>query len=352
MNIGLSEPGVITPFTYSGNMTEVTYSVFIGNMRLTRTSTITRYLRRHTMARGRFISKEITIDKKVNSLSSPWSMLAFTWLLTHADGNGRTHGDPSVVRSIIFPRQSSVTIDDVEGYIREWDEIGLINWYQVGDEYYIEFPNFGKHQIGLRPEKEGKSFIPANPENISHTPEVPGKNPESSGQIPEVPEKKAVEVEEKLREVNGMEEECTTGYAPQFFNTGWHDRIFINATNMTGIPRGDAPKVYEALDAMRSKFTTEAEMVAYLKPYFEGWTKKKTKDGRYFSKSNCAWLYDWALAGDAITVPAPNRVYEVIHAPEHDPDCPLCHGKGKYMSEKSGRNVVCDCVLVREEVVA
>lgn len=142
----------------------------------------------------------------------------------------------------------------------------------------------------------------------------------------------------------------STAQAPQFFNTGWHEQVFQQATGISGIPGGDRPKVMEALDSLRSRFTTEADMVAYLKPYFEGWTKKKTKDGRYFSKSNCAWLYDWALAGDTINAPKPDRVYEVIHAPEHDPDCPLCHGKGKYMSEKSGRMVACDCVKVYEVV--
>ena len=141
------------------------------------------------MARGRFISKEITIDKKVNSLSSPWSMLGFTWLLTHADVNGRTYGDPAVVRSIIFPRRPEVTIDEVEGYIREWNDTGLINWYQVEDDMYIEFPNFTKHQVGLRYDKEAKSSIPRNPatpepELPEPTPEKDGESPENSGQTP------------------------------------------------------------------------------------------------------------------------------------------------------------------------
>ena len=83
------------------------------------------------MARGRFISKEITLDKKVNSLSSAYSMLAFTWLLTHADGYGRTYGDPAVVRSMVFPRRPEVTVDDVDGYIREWSDARLIIWYEV-----------------------------------------------------------------------------------------------------------------------------------------------------------------------------------------------------------------------------
>lgn len=148
------------------------------------------------MARGRFISKEITIDKKVNSLSSPWSMLGFTWLLTHADVYGRTYGDPAVVRSMIFPRRPEVTVEEVEGFIKEWNDAGLINWYEAEGDMYIEFPNFTKHQLGLRYDKEAKSSIPCNPatpeelpeefpELPESTPEKDGGNPESSGNCPE-----------------------------------------------------------------------------------------------------------------------------------------------------------------------
>lgn len=161
------------------------------------------------MARGRFISKEITIDKKVNSLSSPWSMLAFTWLLTHADREGRTYGDPIIVRSMIFPRQTSVTIEEMEQYIREWNNVGLVNWYEVDGEMYIEFPNFSRHQVGLRKDKEPISLIPDNPGNI---PENDGKNPESSGSFPSEVKLSRSKVEVKVEEeVEGEEEEEVEG---------------------------------------------------------------------------------------------------------------------------------------------
>ena len=156
------------------------------------------------MARGRFISRDIVIDKKVNSLSSPWSMLAFTWLITHADIKGRTHGDPAVIRSTVFPRHPEITVDEVEGYIKEWVTCGLVNRYEVEDDLYIEFPNFLKHQTGLRPDREPTSTIPANPKTEEDFPEdirqTSGNVPEdirmSSGSCP-------AEVKEKLREGEG-----------------------------------------------------------------------------------------------------------------------------------------------------
>ncbi len=165
------------------------------------------------MARGRFISRDIVIDKKVNSLSSPWSMLAFTWLITHADIKGRTHGDPAVIRSTVFPRHPEITVDEVEGYIKEWVTCGLVNRYEVEDDLYIEFPNFFKHQTGLRPDREPTSTIPANPKTEEDFPEdirqtsgnVPEDIRQTSGNVPEDIRMSSgscpAEVKEKLREV-------------------------------------------------------------------------------------------------------------------------------------------------------
>ena len=158
------------------------------------------------MARGRFISKEITLDKKVNSLSSAYSMLAFTWLLTHADGYGRTYGDPAVVRSMVFPRRPEVTVDDVDGYIREWSDARLVIWYEVAGDMYIEFPNFSKHQIGLNITKEAKSNIPPNPASAGKLPEDSGELPEDSGKLPEDSGKLPPEVNSKLSVIEGEEE--------------------------------------------------------------------------------------------------------------------------------------------------
>lgn len=110
------------------------------------------------MAKGRFISKEICLDKRVNELSDSNSILGFTWLITHLDCEGRTYGDPAIVKSLIFPRRPEITIEMVEYYIKEWAEAGLIILYEA-DDIYIQFPNFDKHQVGLRKDREPASII-------------------------------------------------------------------------------------------------------------------------------------------------------------------------------------------------
>ena len=119
------------------------------------------------MAKGRFVSKQITIDKRVNDLKDPWSMLGFTWTIPHADCEGRLYGDPSVLKSIIFPRQNGlVTIEQVEQMACDWHNAGLIIYYEDDCDRYIQLINFEKHQTGLRKDREPASVIPGfNPDN-------------------------------------------------------------------------------------------------------------------------------------------------------------------------------------------
>ena len=101
------------------------------------------------MARGRIIASEITKDKRVNDLSDDTSRLAFTWLVTFADREGRTHGDPALVRSTLFPRRDDITIEQMESYLREWADAGLVIWYEANGDKWIQFPAFANHQKGF-----------------------------------------------------------------------------------------------------------------------------------------------------------------------------------------------------------
>lgn len=116
------------------------------------------------MAKGRMIVNAIVADKDINGLSDDTSRLAFTWLVTFADVDGRTYGDPAMVRSMLFPRREDVTAARMEQYIREWAEAGLIVWYEAKGDKWIWFPGFDKNQTGLDRRKESPSRIPAPPQ--------------------------------------------------------------------------------------------------------------------------------------------------------------------------------------------
>lgn len=117
------------------------------------------------MARGRVIANAICGDKRINQLSDDTSRLGFTWLITFSDAEGRTPGDPAMVRSMLFPRREDITVECMAAYISEWQDHGLIEWYEAGDDRWICFPQFGRYQVGFDRRHEPASTIPAPPGN-------------------------------------------------------------------------------------------------------------------------------------------------------------------------------------------
>ena len=128
------------------------------------------------MARGRIISNGICADKRVNELSDDTSRLAFTWLVTFADCEGRTYGDPAMVRSMLFPRRDDISIERMESYLAEWAEHNLIVWYEADGDMWVWFPGFAKNQVGLNKSREGKSRIPEPPVTASDTTQDTAQN--------------------------------------------------------------------------------------------------------------------------------------------------------------------------------
>lgn len=111
------------------------------------------------MAKGRMISKAISLDEKVNALSDDTCRLLFTWLITHLDCEGRMHGDPQTVKSIVFPRRNS-SAKKIEKYLKELQNCALISRYSVNGNEYLWMKNFQKHQVGLNKDREARSQIP------------------------------------------------------------------------------------------------------------------------------------------------------------------------------------------------
>ena len=111
------------------------------------------------MPRGRFLSKSISLDEKVNALSDDTCRLLFTWLIPHLDCEGRLHGDPTTVKSIIFPRRK-ISERRIDKYLDEIAKLGLIFRYSINGNAYLSAPHFEKHQMGLQKSKEAQSQIP------------------------------------------------------------------------------------------------------------------------------------------------------------------------------------------------
>ncbi len=117
------------------------------------------------MARGRMLSKDISLDEKVNALSDDSAQLLLTWLIPHLDCEGRTYGEAGVVKAMVIPRHNWSN-KRVEKYLTEMEKLGLIARYSLNGNSYLFAPNFDKHQVGLRKERESQSKIPPPPPDL------------------------------------------------------------------------------------------------------------------------------------------------------------------------------------------
>lgn len=117
------------------------------------------------MAKGRMLSKQISLDEKVNALPDDSCRLLFTWLIPHLDVEGRMDADPQVFKSIVSPRLN-ISTKKVAQYLEKMEELKLILRYYVNGTAYLCAPNFQKHQTGLRKERESQSRIPPPPPDL------------------------------------------------------------------------------------------------------------------------------------------------------------------------------------------
>ncbi len=118
-------------------------------------------------AKGRMIYWKISYCKQL-ARSSLLSQLLFTWLIPNADDLGRLEGDPEIIKGMIFPYHQKITPKQIEEALRELDKEGLIIWYKVGENWYIQIPNFTIYQK-LRKDREYSSDYPEyNPDMTSH----------------------------------------------------------------------------------------------------------------------------------------------------------------------------------------
>ena len=111
------------------------------------------------MPQGRIILKSISESKKVAALKTESARLLYTWLIPHLDVNGCFSGDPVVVNHKIFTRLHH-THKQVESYLSNMEQVGLIIQYEANGDQFLFVPDFQDKQPSLNPDREGKPSIP------------------------------------------------------------------------------------------------------------------------------------------------------------------------------------------------
>jgi hypothetical protein len=141
------------------------------------------------MAQRRMISRNLGSSRKFHAVNArcgklgDFAQAVFPLLVVNADDFGRLEGDAFTVKHKVFP-VSPRSEDDFETVLQAMNDVGLIRFYQVGPDRYLEIANFDREQPGLH--KRTKSDYPDPPpqqESFGKFPEVPG----SSGESREIP---------------------------------------------------------------------------------------------------------------------------------------------------------------------
>lgn len=237
------------------------------------------------MARGRIISSKIALDKRINDLSNDTSRLAFTWLITFADAEGKTHGDPAVVRSMLFPRRVDISIEEIESYITEWQDSDLIVWYEAEGDMFIMFVGFDKNQPNLRRDREAASTIP-DPEGCrrdenGNVVELRTNSGLTQAQLPV----KLIKEKFKLREDNHNTN--TTEANAQNNDGGGDDRLALLSTLYQSEIGPITPMIAEELKDAADTYPEE-----WYKPAFELAASRNARNWKYVRKVFENWQAD------------------------------------------------------------
>ena len=146
--------------------------------------------------------RDWTDSEPVNSLDWAAECL-FTRLIMKADDFGRFHGNPRLLKSLLFPLKDGLRDADISRWIAACETAGLIRVYtdKVSGKPFIEIRNYGQR---LR-SKQAK--FPDENGNFAVEREKPPQSAASCGGLPQsaakcrkVPPEVEVEVEEEGRE--------------------------------------------------------------------------------------------------------------------------------------------------------
>jgi hypothetical protein len=148
------------------------------------------------MAQRRMISRNLGSSRKFHAVNAKCGKLGdfaqalFPLIVVNADDFGRLEGDAFTIKHKVFP-VSPRTEDDFETVLQAMCEVGLIRFYEVAGDRYLQIVNFDREQPGLH--KRTKSDFPDPSDDFGKFPEVPGNSqnfpeiPGSSGESREIP---------------------------------------------------------------------------------------------------------------------------------------------------------------------
>jgi len=109
---------------------------------------------------------KISVSLQVNKLPEP-AQLLFTWMISHADDEGRLKGDAESVRALVVPMKHW-SLKRMESYLDAIKREGLIYRWQEKNEWFIEFVKWTDHQY-IQKDRFKASTLPEYDKEIVDT---------------------------------------------------------------------------------------------------------------------------------------------------------------------------------------
>jgi hypothetical protein len=144
---------------------------------------------------------KISVSLQVNKLPEP-AQLLFTWMISHADDEGRLKGDAESVRALVVPMKHW-SLKRMESYLNAIKNEGLIYRWQENNEWFIEFVKWTDHQY-IQKDRFKASTLPRYSKESGRTLDTEriqtGNNSSPQAKVNEVKEKEIKRSEENISE--------------------------------------------------------------------------------------------------------------------------------------------------------
>lgn len=123
------------------------------------------------MARRRYLTSDISTDKRVNDLArtaGDFAALLYTWMIPHAADDATLPGDPEELLMRVCPGRRDKEPDDVAAALAAMDALGLIAWDRAAS--IVRFPDsFYRHQTYITEKRRGSAQPSAPAEGCGET---------------------------------------------------------------------------------------------------------------------------------------------------------------------------------------
>lgn len=132
------------------------------------------------MSRRRYVSTDISLDKRVNQLAKSggdFAVMLYMMMIPHADDMGYLTGDFEELTATVLPMRRDVSIEQVEEAVRIMESLALLDI--DAEDHRISFPaeSFYKYQTYIPADKrrgavntEDRRRTPSNPAQRRETP--------------------------------------------------------------------------------------------------------------------------------------------------------------------------------------